>query len=225
MEWREVRLADVCEITASPSSDSFAGLSGELEDGTPVLLPPDITTAGGIEDRHVRRLPGVPKSLERFRLAAGDVVVVRQGTLGKLALVTERQNQWLYGSACIRLRPDPGLIDPAFLAHYLAHPPVMGWLQARANPGTVTTVNATTLAQIPVAVPELGRQRLVCQALGEIDNQIAAQRQLARRLEVMRPALFADFLGGHELFDHDRYSAVPGEHQRPSKERRARRLS
>jgi type I restriction enzyme S subunit len=200
-------------------------MSDEIEGGTPVLLPPDITADGGIEERHVRRLLDVPESLERFRLVAGDVVVVRQGTLGKLALVTERQQQWLYGSACMRLRPDPSKIEPAYLANYLLHPPVMDWLRARANPGTVITVNATTMAQLPVAAPTLERQRLICRTLGEIDSQLVAQRRLVDRLEVMRPAVFSDFLGERELFGRQHVASVPDGQHRPSRERRVRRLS
>ena len=225
MAWQDLRLADVCQITASPSSDSFAGMSDTIEEGTPVLLPPDITADGGIEERYVRRLARVPESLERFRLEAGDVVIVRQGTLGKLALATERHQRWLYGSACMRLRPDRSLIDPAYLANYLLHPPTLEWLRTRANPGTVTTVNTATMAQLPVAVPELERQRLICRTLGEIDGQLVVQRRLVDRLEVMRPALFSDFLGERELSDRYRGAIVPDGQHRPSRERRVRRLS
>lgn len=223
--WQHLRLADVCEITASPSSDAFHGLSSEVEDGTPVLSPPDITGEGHIDDGHVRQVPHVTASLERFRLAAGDIVVVRQGTLGRSTLITDRHRGWLYGSACMRVRPDRDLVEPAYLASYLAHPPVMAWLVARANPGTVATINTAVVARIPVPVPDRKQQQMIANALDEVDTQVSTQRALLSRLETLRPALLADFLGGHELVGQGYYGAIPDARSRVGRLRRVRRLS
>ena len=224
MEWQTAQLGDLCEITASPSSDAFDGLSLEAQ-GTPVLSPPDIDAAGRVDARLMRRLPSVPGSLERFRLAPGDVVVVRQGTLGKLALLDGRHLGWLYGSACIRLRPNRRSVDPAYLASYLAYPPVMDWILSRSNPGTVATITSETLRSVTVAFPDLQRQRLITSALAEIDTQIEVQQQLLARLTVLRPAVFAELLEGHGPHTRSGIGAAVETQNRVGRTRRSSRLS
>ena len=76
-------------MTAGPSSALLENLH-DGPDGVPVVTPPDITDEHGIDPRRVRRVPWdeTEKKLSRFELRQGDVLYVRQGTLGRLALVT-----------------------------------------------------------------------------------------------------------------------------------------
>jgi type I restriction enzyme S subunit len=172
----------------------------EAVDGVPVLTPPEITQRNTIDARTIRRVSHEhAETLERFRLEVGDLVCVRQGSLGRLALVGARQAGWLYGSACMRLRVrrSTGGVEilPAYLLRYLTYPPVRDWLLARANPGTVPTINASAIADVPVAVPPVAQQRAIAGALAAIDDQVESYRQSLERLEQLRPALFAEFLG------------------------------
>jgi type I restriction enzyme S subunit len=189
-------------------------------------MPPDITTHGRVDGRLVRRLPAVSSSLERFRLAAGDLVTVRQGMLGRTTLIGEREAGWLYGPSCIRLRPDPQLVDPGYLASYLTHPPVVDWILARANPGTVATLTAATIAAIPVALPSLQEQRTIAATLTELDRQIEVQQQLLDRLTVLRPAVFTELIGEYEPAVLSRPGALKSTvRQRVGRTRRLNRLS
>lgn len=192
-------LGILCEITPGPSG-TLQGELTEAVDGVPVLTPPEITQRNTVDARTVRCISHEhAETLGRFRLAAGDLVCVRQGSLGRLALVDAQQAGWLYGSACMRLRVRRNTagveILPAYLLRYLAHPPVRDWLLARANPGTVPTINTSAIADVPVAVPPVARQRAIAGALTAIDEQAESYQQSLQRLEQLRPALFAEFLG------------------------------
>ena len=194
--WAWIRLGDLCDIAPGPSG----AVQGELAvgiDGVPVLTPPEITADHKIDARDIRSIPRHRAvNLEKFRLLSGDLVCVRQGSLGRTVLIGTEQLNWLYGSACMRLRvrPDASVLS-AYLQRYLTYPPVQEGLIARANPGTVPTLNKATFSELRVALPALAEQRAVAGALDAIDAQAESYRQLARRYEAMRPALLAEFLG------------------------------
>ncbi|MFG3504076.1 restriction endonuclease subunit S [Streptomyces sp. NPDC047821] len=192
---RVCRLGDLGEITPSPSSDLFTNLAGDVT-GTPVIAPGDIEAGRVVERARLRSLASVTHALERFRVRPGDLVVVRQGAVGRTALIEERSRDWIYHSACVRVRPDPAFVDPGFLAAYLAYPPVLDQLLARTNVGTVTTVTSSVLAGLEVVLPALEDQKTLARALREVDTQMDLHRQTLTRLEALKPALMSHALGG-----------------------------
>jgi type I restriction enzyme S subunit len=189
-----VSLGDLCEITPSPSSDLFTELTVDIE-GTSVVTPADITDSQRIAPEALRRLPATSTGLERFRLRPDDLVLVRLGGVGKVALIGEDVDGWVYHSSCIRIRPDIGRVDPVYLTAYLAHPPVVDQLLSHAQVGTVPVLTASSLAALPVTLPDPPRQRLIAGALGEVGLQLDIQHRIIARLNSVRQGLFTQMLG------------------------------
>lgn len=187
-------LGDLCQVTPSPSSDLFTELSAEAE-GTPVVTPADITSARQVDVQALRRLPITATGLERYRLRPGDLVLVRLGGVGRIALVNDRDEEWIYHSSCIRIRPDTSRVDPVYLAAYLAHPPVVDELLSHVQVGTVPVLTAGSLTGLPVALPELREQRLMAGALSEVALQMSIQHRILTRLDAVRQGLFTKMLG------------------------------
>ncbi|MEW2453225.1 restriction endonuclease subunit S [Streptomyces albus] len=222
---RILRLGELADVTPSPSSDQFEGL-GEGLSGTPVISPADIVDQKIAERSLLRALDDVPDALERFRVTPGDVVMVRQGAVGRIALVTERSRGWLYHFACMRIRPRHELVEPGYLTAYLSHPKVLDQLLARANVGTVVTVTARTVEEMPVAVPPLPEQRLLAGALAEVDRQMDNHRQSLARLQALRPALITHLLGGEVPGERLPIpTAPPGTERRTARGPRPRKMS
>lgn len=194
------RLIDLCEIASGPSGQQLEGLSARLK-GVPVISPPDLTAEHKVDSRNIKRVSlATAAGLDRFRLREGDLVYVRQGTLGRRALVGPAEATWLFGAACLRIRPTSEAILPEYLLHYLGHPLVHDWITARANPGkAIETLSSQTLAAAPIFVPSLERQRTIAGAMYEIDTQIEAHRQLIAKHEVFRLGLLTDLLS--DAFD------------------------
>ncbi|GAB1336557.1 hypothetical protein ACE1SV_31470 [Streptomyces sp. E-15] len=189
-------LSCCCEVTAGPSGSLLDNLN-DGPDGVPVIAPPDITEQHTVDTRRLRRLPR-PRAerLARFALQAGDILLVRQGTLGRLALIGSGQTGWFYSSSCLRVRPDQALVLPEYLAAYLTHPPVQRELVTKAQSGTVPSLNSAMLQALPVALPPLSRQRDVVDALADIDEQIDVQRKMLDRLTALRPSVFDQLTRG-----------------------------
>lgn len=197
MVWdHEIPLGSLCEVKAGPSGSLLDSLH-DGPDGVPVISPPDLTDDHRVDTRRLRRVPwDEAKKLSRFSLREGDVLIVRQGSLGRLALIEAEQASWFYGSSCLRVRPRRELILPAYLVSYLSYPPVQRVLLGQSLPGTVPSLNSAMLSELPVTVPPLDRQRNVVEALADVDARIRVQRQMADRLEALRPAIFGELIQG-----------------------------
>lgn len=190
----EVRLSELCELAAGPSGSLLENLQ-EGSEGVPVIAPPDFTGRWGIEPRRLRRLafPDAGK-LSRFAVREGDLLMVRQGTLGRLALVKAEHTAWLFSSACLRIRVRNEHVLPAYLASYLTYQPVQKTILDKALPGTVPSFNAETLRDLPVAVPPTEHQRMIIDTTAEIAAQASIQREIADRLEILGQAIFGDLI-------------------------------
>lgn len=190
-----LRLKELAEVTAGPSGSLLNNLN-DGPDGVPVLSPQNLSDDHhNVEERELRRVPWADcRKLGRFALQEGDLVIVRQGSIGRLALMEAKHSQWLYGSSCLRIRPWHGLVLPKYLAYYLSHPSVRRNLLERALPGTVPSLNTQILNELPIFVPSSERQQQIVRTMTDVDGEIAVQRAIVERLKNLRPAILDELI-------------------------------
>ncbi|WP_181320379.1 restriction endonuclease subunit S [Saccharothrix carnea] len=193
-EGERVTLGELAEITPGPSGSLLDKL-GDEPDGVPVVTPSDITDQHHVDTRKLRRLPyNEVARLDRFTLRQGDIVLVRQGSLGRLALIEPQLEGWLYNSSCARVRSLGHLVLPEYLCLYLSSSAVQEEMLRRALPGTVQSLNAKILGNLPVVLPPLDRQRELVEIIADIDELALVHRETADRLDILKLALLDDFL-------------------------------
>ncbi|MCY9784197.1 restriction endonuclease subunit S [Nocardiopsis sp. EMB25] len=191
------RLGEIARVKAGPSGAHLKEL-GDHPDGIPVVTPADFTDDHRVDPRHLRRVPRShePK-LASYVLEAGDLLVVRQGSLGRLALIEPGQVGWVYGSSCLRVRLNPQTpVMPEYLAAYLSQPQTMEALRKPALSGTVPSFNAAALRDLDVVVPPWGLQGEIVDTLTDMNAAITAKRAVVERMEALRPSVFAALLEG-----------------------------
>ncbi|QKV92451.1 restriction endonuclease subunit S [Streptomyces sp. NA02950] len=206
-KYERPRLGELCEIVPGPSGGLLEELSADIEDGVPVISPPDLTGHQAVDSSHIRRVSREKAGglATRYRLREGDVILVRQSTtgLGRQALVTREQEGWLFATSCLRVAVTSDRLLPSYLLHYLGHAPVRRWLSNRANPGqAVETLTTANLAQLPVLLPDLESQRALAGALDEINAQLRMHDELSRRLGLLSRAVLTTQLGNAPLQVH-----------------------
>jgi type I restriction enzyme S subunit len=185
----------LAEITAGPSGSLLDRL-GNDPDGVPVVSPSNITDRHSVDTRSLRRLPQKDaEKLGRFILREGDLIVVRQGSLGRLAHVGPQREVWLYNSSCLRVRPRYQSLLPEYLTLYLSYPPVQEELLARAVSGTVPSMNSAILGELPIAVPSIERQGDIVEVISDVDELATVHRNMANHLETLGIAVLGDLLG------------------------------
>ena len=192
----KMQLGQLSEITPGPSGSLLDNLQ-DGPDGVPVISPSDLGERNAVDGRHVRRVPwDEARKLARFALREGDLLVVRQGSLGRLALISEEQTAWFYSSSFLRIRPRLEFVLPEYLLSYLSYPPVQRDLLSQALPGTVPSLNSAMLNELPIVAPPIEQQRAIIETLADIDAQIEIQRAIANRLDTLKPAIFGEMIWG-----------------------------
>jgi Type I restriction modification DNA specificity domain len=192
--WRRYGLGELCAdwrgIESGPSWSRLKEVSADV-DGVPVITPANITAQGTVSHVQVRRLPyDEHDKVRRFELAVGDIVCVRQGTLGRQAVVGPAESGWLFGAACMRIRlANDGPIESGYLVHYMSRDRIRAWLFAQASGQTVPTITASRLAGLPVIVPPLDVQRDLLSKLGALDAQLSRHAQAQALLTELRASL------------------------------------
>ncbi|WP_181724061.1 restriction endonuclease subunit S [Nocardia gipuzkoensis] len=194
VEDEQVTLGELAEIAPGPSGSLLDRL-GDEPDGVPVVSPSDITDWNRVETRKLRKLPrDEADRLDRFALRQGDIVLVRQGSLGRLALIGTQLEGALYNSSCARVRSHDNRILPEYLCLYLSSPAMQEEMLRRALSGTVRSLNTAILSDLPVVVPPLDRQHDVVAVIADIDELALVHRETVDRLDVLKQALLDDFM-------------------------------
>ncbi|MDT0310307.1 hypothetical protein RM780_25645 [Streptomyces sp. DSM 44917] len=194
-----VPLGELCRIVPGPSGSWLHGMTADLDDGVPVITPPDITDQNTVDVQGIKRVgkDAADAMAARYRLAEGDIVLVRQAVtgLGRRALVGPGEAGWLFATSCVRITATSGRLLPEYLLHYLGDPTVRASLDRLANPGqAVNTLTVTSLARLAVVLPDLASQRALAGALDAIDEQLACNAAQNRRLAQLGQALLTEQL-------------------------------
>lgn len=177
-------------ISAGPSWSRLKTATTEIG-GVPVVKPAALTPDGRILHDNLDRFPDEKATnLERFRLRVGDIVTVRQGLLGRQAVIGSAEHGWLFGPACMRIRlPAKSLVLSGYLAHFLGRADTRDWLYSQASGQTVPTLTERRLAALPVIVPPLGVQEELRDQLARVDAQARRHERSLELLTELRVSL------------------------------------
>lgn len=193
-EWPVVTMAELCSgnggsIQTGPFGAQLHA-SDYVESGIPCVMPQDIRN-GRIETTAIARISDADhQRLHRFQLRRNDIVYPRRGDISKRALVGAREEGWLCGTGCLRIRANPEKVAPEFLSLYLSHRDVCEWLESNAVGATMPHLNTGLAGAVPVLLPPLPEQREIAAILGALDDKIEVNRKASATLEAMARALY-----------------------------------
>jgi len=128
--------------------------------------------------------------LQRYSLKKGDVVFSRVGSVDRRALVTEREDGWLFSGRCIRVRPDPSKIDSGYLSWFFGLSGFKDYVRKIAFGATMPSLNTNLMEMLPIYYPSLEEQHAIAHILGTLDDKIELNRQMNETLEAIARAIF-----------------------------------
>ncbi len=159
---------------------------------------PYMVTAKDINDgrilyeqaRRTSREAFIEKLTDKSRPNIGDVLVTKDGTLGRIALV-DRADVCVNQSVAV-LQPKSS-IRSAFLKLLLEEPKNHQRMLSEAEGSTIKHIYVTRLAKQPVRVPQLHVQDSVLSIISPLERKIELNRKMNATLEAMARALFRDW--------------------------------
>lgn len=148
------------------------------EEGLHLLKISDLTAGGAIHIELPQPLK-VTESMEKFRVAPGDVVVANRGVRMTAALVDDRVAA-LAGNQVYIIRADRSKVLPEYLWWFLNRPSTQSFLKYRARGSYVKTIPIKLIREeLPIPLPPL-----------EIQQRISEFASLARREAELTEEIF-----------------------------------
>ncbi|MEU1577081.1 restriction endonuclease subunit S [Streptomyces collinus] len=146
-------------------------------------------------------MPAVPpdraRTLVKYQLAEGDILVTRTGTVGRCALVTGEHAGWLFHPNLVRLRlPEAGPVGAAYLAAYVSASAAQVWIRTRAAGAVIPSLSIRTLSELPVLLPPDADQAAIGATLAALDDKIQAHTEIARATRAYRSELADALMNG-----------------------------
>jgi len=171
-EWDEKQLSALVEIRFSSvdKKSTWGELPVRLCNYTDVYSNDYITA-----DMDFMRATATRSEVERFRLAAGDVVVTKDSEtpddIGVPALIDSSAADLLCGYHLAIIKPGPS-IDPTFLAKQLTQPRIQRYFGQRANGTTRYGLSAASIQNVPVWLAPIEQQQIIGQIARLVDAAI-----------------------------------------------------
>ena len=188
MEWKTVKLGDVCDLIAG-----FAFKAGDFGD-----YPQKVVKIGDINPPHVTyaSMSGIDlskydvKKLEKVKVQYGDYVLAMTGaTIGKVGKYIDSTFAYL-NQRVLKFKPKPEVhaqfvnyvVYSAYFRQY-----VMNHIDSEsAQPN----ISATTIGKYEFLLPSLDEQHRIAAILSSLDDKIENNNRINRNLEEQAQALF-----------------------------------
>jgi type I restriction enzyme S subunit len=139
---------------------------------------------------------GAP-SADQFYLHDGEVVFARTGaSVGKSYLYDSRDGQLVFAGFLIRVRPNPELLLPAFLAAYVTTKPYWNWVRLMSMRSGQPGINGNEYAQLPLSLPCLAEQIAIAEVLTDMDAELAALEQRRDKTRALKQGMMQELLTG-----------------------------
>lgn len=128
--------------------------------------------------------------LRRYRIERGDVLFTRTGSMGRCAVVTQRQAGWLLTDHILRTRVNPAVCVPEFLVIAFEHISLSGRApDAAAHMEPRGGLNKNLLGAVEIPLPPIAEQKRI---VAEVERRMM-------QLNALRAAIRASLDRSQEL--------------------------
>ena len=206
MEWKEVRLGDVCEIKGGKRLPKGVNLITQ-KNSHPYIRVRDLGKSKTIElnssYEYVDEI--TQKQIQRYITQKGDILISIVGTIGLIAIVGGSLDGANLTENCVKLvKLDK--IDSEYLYYYLKSP----FGQQNISRGTVGAVQAKlpikNIQDFSIICPELiSDQRRIASILSSLDRKIELNNRINADLEEMAQAIFKNWFVDFEPFKDGKF--------------------
>ena len=204
MEWKEVRLGDVCSKITDGSHFSPKAQT----EGYPMLSVKDMREYDfdfsnckkiSYEDYlKIERDGCVPQ--------IGDVLVAKDGSYLKEIFICKEQREIALLSSIAIFRPNSQLIDSRFLCYCLKSPRVYNYISLNCVSGSaLPRIILKDFKGVNIRVPSLDDQHRIASILSSLDRKIELNNKINADLEEMAQAIFKNWFVDFEPFKDGKF--------------------
>ena len=206
MGWAHTRLG---EIIDEPKYGTSKKCDYDI-DGMGVLRIPNVAH-GTVDAADLKFAQFDDDEIETYKLKTGDILTIRSNgsvsLVGKCALISEREEHYLYAGYLIRLRPNHQLIAPEFLISVLSGHFLRMQIEGKAKSTSgVNNINSGEIQHLIVPVCTMAEQKELMKhlasTLSSIDATESEIEEQILRSETLRQSVLKNAFSG-QLVEQD----------------------
>lgn len=181
--WRETTVENVI-LNLQPG---FAQKPGEEDEGTtPQIRTHNITPDGKISLEGIKHISASAHESERYNLIKGDVLFNNTNSeewVGKSA-VFDQEGEYVFSNHMTRLRVNPELLIPEYLATYLHLLWSMGYSKTRAKRWVSQAgIDGKALSSFKILIPVLPEQKRIVGVLQQAETILQAKQSVNDQID------------------------------------------
>lgn len=210
MSWYKDTLGEVSEKIQTGPFGSQLHQSDYRDEGVPVIMPKDMIegristlSIARISKEHVERL-------NQHKVKSGDIIYSRRGDVGKCALITNKEEDWLCGTGCLKVTLNPNKIIPKFAFYQLQRKESIGWLINHAVGSTMLNLNTSILTKLPIEITDLDKQQSIVNVLASYDDLIENNQKQIKLLEEAAQRLYKEWFIDLRFPGHENVEIIDG---------------
>lgn len=174
--------------------------SDYVDEGVPLILIRNVNNLW-IDDSNIPKISEEKAaSLSMYCLKVGDIVFSRVGSIGRIALVTEREEGWLISGQMLRIRIKNPKLDNHFLLYVVSSNLVSEFIQFKSVGSTRDSINTDILRNVYIPLPPSREQESITDYLDQktvkIDELINKIQSQIEKLKEYRQALISNVVTG-----------------------------
>jgi type I restriction enzyme S subunit len=168
--WTEKPLAELCDPQRGITYGVIK-LGDEVPDGTPCLRTSNVRWLR-IDTAGIKRIaPALSSEYSRTILKSGEVLVNVRGTLGGVAVVSEKMIGWNVSREVAVVPIDSSQANPLFISYLIGSGVSQQWLGGVKKGAAYVGINLEDLRLLPVKAPALNKQSEIVQYLDTLQEE------------------------------------------------------
>lgn len=175
--WKDASLVDLC-VDDRVITYGVIKLGDAVTDGVPCLRTSNVKKLkidlNGM--KHIE--PSLSESYGRTILQGGEVLVNVRGTLGGVAIVSEKMVGWNVSREVAVVPVNTETVDPQFVAFWVAAKNQQDWLTGVKKGAAYTGINIEDLRRLPVHFPNKREQT-------KLVNKLESVKDSCRKMEML----------------------------------------
>ena len=200
MEWKEVRLGDVC----SELSDGLHKAPKFIEKGEYIFVNAKNLYNGYILDNDPTKKTSREEYLKYKKpLGKHTILYSIDGTIGNIARY--RGEKCVLGKGACYLNCNPQIVESSYLYYQLQGPHFKSYIHLMSTGSTIKHISLKTMREYVFELPSLTDQRRIVSILSSLDRKIELNNKINADLEEMAQAIFKNWFVDFEPFKDGKF--------------------
>lgn len=200
MEWKEVRLGDVC----SELSDGLHKAPKFIVNGEYIFVNAKNLYNGYILDNDPTKKTSHEEYLKYKKpLGKHTILYSIDGTIGNIAKY--RGEKCVLGKGACYINCNPEIVESSYLYYQLQSPHFKSYIHLMSTGSTIKHISLKTMRDYVFELPSLEDQHRIASILSSLDRKIELNNKINADLEEMAQAIFKNWFVDFEPFKDGKF--------------------